>query len=135
GGGRTGGRGGGRGGSGWSSRHARGPPPPPEVGAHPMWGGRRGFRANPPVYTPRNTTERDVVVPGPTGLPSSPGKSRSIARSLNSASSPPTRNPRGHESWNCAPPRTLPSSTGTTTHGPRTFTQTCSPRHSLVAPA
>ena len=42
--------------------------------------------------------------------------------------------PRGHVSWNSTGVRFELVDTGTTTHGPGTETQTCSPSHSFAAP-
>ena len=65
----------------------REPPPdvgtrelPPDVGMHPTNGLKLGDRGDVPTYTPRKVTDRDVVMPGLTGLPSLPRKLTSIAR-------------------------------------------------------
>jgi hypothetical protein len=47
---------------------------------HPTCGRKLAERALPPTYEATKTTERDVVMPGLTGLPSVPRKVTSIAR-------------------------------------------------------
>src|SRR6266545_1143230 len=110
-------------------------PPPPLAGTQPTCGLNVGAGAPTPTYEPTNATERAVVIPGLTGLPDTPRNARSMARSLSSASSPATMNPRGQVSWNWTCWRGVVWATGTTTHGPATGTQGLRPRHSLVAPA
>jgi hypothetical protein len=56
----------------------------------PAKGLKLGAPADPPTYEATNTTDRDVEIPGFTGLPSIPTKLTSIARWLSRASSPPT---------------------------------------------
>src|SRR5438067_2495472 len=96
----------------------RRPPPPP--GMQPARG--RNVGGNPPIptYLATNTMVRDVVRPGATGLPEAPRNQTSIARSVSSASTPPTTNPFGHLSWYCTSGRCSERETGTTTHGPAT---------------
>ena len=67
----------------------------------PMNGLNVAARRDLPTYDATNTTEREVVIPGFTGLPSCP-EERDVdrRRTLSSASSPPTTWPRGHVSWN-----------------------------------
>ncbi len=101
----------------------------------PRWGRKLGARAEAPTYEATKTASREVVIPGFTGAPSAPRKPRSIARSLSSASSPPTMKPFGQESWYSTRGRGTPRPVGTTTHGPATGTQTIRPLHSFVAPA
>ena len=100
-----------------------------------MNGLKVGAPADRPTYVPRKTAERDVVMPGFTGLPSVPMKPTSIARTLSRASRPPTMCPRGQVSWNSTRSRGAPVDAGTTTHGPATGTQTMSPSHSFAPPA
>jgi hypothetical protein len=64
----------------------------------PMNGLKLGARADAPTYVATKTADREVVIPGWTGLPSVPMKLTSIARPLSRASSPPTTCPRGHVS-------------------------------------
>ena len=65
--------------------------PPPAIGMQPMKGLKVGATPEErPTYVPRKTAERDVVIPGFTGLPVIPMKPTSIARRLRRASVPPT---------------------------------------------
>jgi hypothetical protein len=64
---------------------------------HPMWGRKVGRRAAGPAYEATKTADRDVEIPGLTGLPIRPRKVTSIARWLSSASKPPTTYPFGHD--------------------------------------
>ena len=64
--------------------------PPPADGMQPMNGRKVGAAAERPAYVPRKIADRDVVIPGLTGLPSVPMKPTSIARTLSWASRPPT---------------------------------------------
>src|SRR5207247_628518 len=61
-----------------------------EVVRHPMCGRKLGVPPDPPTYVAEKTAVRDVVMPGFTGLPVLPTNVMSIARSVSSASSPPT---------------------------------------------
>ena len=54
--------------------------PPPDEGMQPTSGRKVGAARAWPAYVATNTTERDVVIPGLTGLPSVPRKATSIAR-------------------------------------------------------
>src|SRR5947207_2762395 len=74
--------------------------PPPLAGMQPACGRNVGGATFVPTYMATKTTVREVVLPGETGLPDAPRNHRSIARSVSSASTPPTTNPRGHVSWN-----------------------------------
>jgi hypothetical protein len=109
--------------------------PPPDVGMHPTNGLKLGDRGDVPTYAPRKVTEREVVMPGLTGLPSLPKKLTSIARWLRRASRPPTIWPRGHVSCHEAWGRDDPAAVGTTTHGPAIGMHTWSPSHSFALPA
>src|SRR5439155_3947025 len=100
-----------------------------------MCGRNVAARLDEPTKVATNTALRDVVIPGATGLPTLPRNEMSIAGLLSSASRPPTRYPRGHESWYSTRARGAAPREGTTTHGPATRTQTCRPRHSFVASA
>src|SRR5436189_1705416 len=71
--------------------YGTGPEPPPDDGTQPRCGRKLGPRGELPVYEALNTAALVVVTPGPTGLPSLPPNSTSIARSVSSASSPPMR--------------------------------------------
>ena len=88
-----------------------------------MCGRNVAVRSEPPVYVATKTAARDVLTPGLTGLPIFARNAASIARSLSSASSPPTMYPRGQLSWNSTCGRCADCETGTTTHGPATRTQ------------
>jgi hypothetical protein len=56
----------------------------------PMKGLKLGARGDAPTCDARKTVDRDVEMPGFTGLPSVPRKLTSIPRSLSRASRPPT---------------------------------------------
>jgi hypothetical protein len=101
----------------------------------PMNGLKVAALAERPTYVPRKTADRDVVIPGFTGLPVVPMKATSIARTLRRASVPPTMYPRGQVSWYSTRSRGTPVDAGTTTQGPATGMQTMSPSHSLAPPA
>src|SRR3954465_2888361 len=74
-----------------------------------------------PAYRPLKKTDREVVTPGDTGLPTWPGNATSTRRPLTTASVPPTT-PRwpGHSSRYCVDVREAPNCAGTTTQGPGT---------------
>jgi hypothetical protein len=109
--------------------------PPPADGMQPRNGRKVGALAELPAYIPKKTADRDVVIPGLTGLPSVPRKLTSMARRLNRASRPPTTWFFGQVSWNSTRCRGAVVEAGTTTHGPGTETQTMSPSHSFAPPA
>ena len=109
--------------------------PPPADGMQPMNGRKVAAAAARPAYVPRKTTEREVVIPGFTGLPREPMNPTSIARTLSRASRPPTTCARGHVSWNSTRCRGIEVDAGTTTQGPATGTHTMSPSHSSAPPA
>jgi hypothetical protein len=67
---------------GLTAPNAVGIPPPPLAGMQPMKGRKLGARAVAPTYLATKTTERDVVIPGFTGLPSFPMNVTLIPRSL-----------------------------------------------------
>src|SRR6476659_8122896 len=109
--------------------------PPPDAGMQPTSGLKVGVARARPAYVPRKTTERDVEIPGLTGLPSAPRNAMSIARTLNRASRPPATWPFGHVTCHSMRTRGTAVDAGTTTHGPDTGTHTCRPSHSCAAPA
>ena len=60
--------------------------------------GRKVATPRAPTKLPRNTADPVVVIPGLTGLPSTPTNPMSIARLLSSASRPPTMKRFGQSS-------------------------------------
>ena len=95
---------------------------------------RRRARADADVRRDEDDRPRRRRARASTGLPDAPKNQTSIARSVSSASSPPTMKPFGHvELVLHLRPRHRAATTGTTTHGPATGTHAMKPRHSLVA--